>query len=470
MNLKSPLKDHARLGASSAHRWMQCPGTIRMSEGLPAIETDYQFEGTAAHALLEYAMRYEGIAGLDILLQDVQAVEIERVDGTWITWPVDQEMVAAVMMVVDVVTAEVARYLEVNPGHFIQTEAERTYSLAALAPPEAMFGTADITLRAPKRLHVFDLKYGRGVVVEVLDNEQLRMYLVGAIVDAGLAAPADVWAALTEEHDATDVGIALRGSSPVTALDVGLSLFEEFAITIIQPRAPHTHGPVRTEVVTESQVREFARELLARAADTQADDAPLVPGEHCKFCPAKGYCPALQQRAAAIAAVEFGNTSIDERPLIVRRHIDRLSIEDVAEAATQAVIVKEWLRGIELRLYSELLAGATVPGWKLVMKKGKRQWIESSEETARVLGLMGLTPDDIYEPPIVRSPAQIEKIIGRGRLPKEMAPVVSSGLTVAPAWDPRTEYDPTQVESTVVQFLPVEGSPSQTDKPQTEEE
>lgn len=475
MKIKAPLKDHARLGASSAHRWMNCPGTIRMSEGLPAIETDYQFEGTAAHALLEYGMVEAGpsvnrmamddavrFAGLDAALREVESVEIERIDGSWIEWPVDDEMIQAVELVMQRVKDEVDRYLEANPKHRVEVEAEKTYSLAALAPPEAMFGTADVTMRFPRRLHVWDLKYGRGVVVEVLDNEQLRMYIVGAIVDAGLNAPPDVWMELLDKDS-----IAEGGGRDVTALDVGLSLFDDFAITIVQPRAPHTHGPVRTEVLTHQQIRDFARELLARAKDTQADDAVLVPGEHCKFCPAKGYCPALQERAKQIAAVEFGNAPIDDHPLIIQRHIDRITVEELGDAATNATVVREWLRGMEARLFKELMAGVKVPGWKLVAKKGKRQWIEGVDQAAHDLIAMGLDATEVYEPPVLKSPAQIEKIIGRGRVPKEMAAVVSSGPTVAPAWDPRAEYDLKLIDAKAFAFPPLLGS-GQTDTAQTD--
>ena len=46
-------KPHAILGASSSHRWLACPGSIRLSAGMPNTGSVYAEEGTAAHELAE---------------------------------------------------------------------------------------------------------------------------------------------------------------------------------------------------------------------------------------------------------------------------------------------------------------------------------------------------------------------------------------------------------------------------------
>ena len=40
-------KPHAILGASSSHRWLACPGSIRLSAGMPGTSSVYADEGTA---------------------------------------------------------------------------------------------------------------------------------------------------------------------------------------------------------------------------------------------------------------------------------------------------------------------------------------------------------------------------------------------------------------------------------------
>ena len=42
---------HARLSPSSSHRWMACPGSVRMEEGLPDPPSKHATEGSAAHLL-----------------------------------------------------------------------------------------------------------------------------------------------------------------------------------------------------------------------------------------------------------------------------------------------------------------------------------------------------------------------------------------------------------------------------------
>ena len=48
----SPTAEHARLGASNAERWMKCPGSVRLNEGLPRKTSAYAAEGIAAHAIV----------------------------------------------------------------------------------------------------------------------------------------------------------------------------------------------------------------------------------------------------------------------------------------------------------------------------------------------------------------------------------------------------------------------------------
>ena len=47
---------HAALGASAAHRWMRCPGSIRLSDGIEAPASTYAEEGAAAHVLAKICL------------------------------------------------------------------------------------------------------------------------------------------------------------------------------------------------------------------------------------------------------------------------------------------------------------------------------------------------------------------------------------------------------------------------------
>src|SRR3546814_20659010 len=53
------------------------------------------------------------------------------------------------------------------------------------------------------------------------------------------------------------------------------------------------------------ELLDWAVELVDAAKRTARPDAPLNPGEWCKFCPAAPTCPAFRQKALDVATAEF---------------------------------------------------------------------------------------------------------------------------------------------------------------------
>jgi len=47
------MAQHAKLSPSAAHRWMNCPGSVRMSEGELNLGSPAAMMGTAAHRIIE---------------------------------------------------------------------------------------------------------------------------------------------------------------------------------------------------------------------------------------------------------------------------------------------------------------------------------------------------------------------------------------------------------------------------------
>jgi len=57
------MAKHAALSASSSHRWMNCPPSVRLTEHIADNGSIYAAEGSEAHALCEYKLRQ--LLGMD---------------------------------------------------------------------------------------------------------------------------------------------------------------------------------------------------------------------------------------------------------------------------------------------------------------------------------------------------------------------------------------------------------------------
>lgn len=140
---------HAKLGASNAHRWLTCPGSVFAEEGVPDKSSPFAQEGTAAHELAEMALR-TGSAALDAFD--------------------DQEMADFVRIYVEYVQ----RLAQGSDSFKIETRV----SYGDWVPDG--FGTADAIVVQGDALHICDLKYGMGVRVDAEQNPQGMLYALGA--------------------------------------------------------------------------------------------------------------------------------------------------------------------------------------------------------------------------------------------------------------------------------------------------
>lgn len=366
---------HSNLGASSSYRWMACPGSVALSKDVPRKDTVFSKEGTAAHKLGEIA--YEaGMHPSNWLGEKVEDVEVTH------------DMVNAVAIYVDYL-----RDLAILDNELM---LEHKFDLSKLNPPAPMFGTSDCTCYVPHefKLIVADYKHGAGVAVEVENNTQLMYYALGAMLELGKKKKV-----------------------------------EEIEMVIIQPRAQHRDGPIRKWSCTRQDILKFAGDLIAAAQKTMVPEADLHAGKHCRFCPAQPRCPALHHEAKEIAKLEFTETA----PLVDPR---LLSAEQVGYILERADLIEDWVRSIRVHVQSELESGKNVPGWKLVQKRALRSW-NSPTEVIQWAEKIGLDKEELYDYKM-KSPAALEKVVGKKDLPKDLYSAVSSGYTLAPASDPRT--------------------------------
>lgn len=378
------------------YRWSVCPGSVRESRGVENTSSSYARLGSAAHEVGERCLKGEKQPA------EFLGQQIDLEDGGELI-PVDQEMVEAVQVYVDTVRHVWAQAkASLTMGTVL---IEHRFNLSTIY--EGLFGTCDAVVfdAEARRLHVIDYKHGEGVRVDVWQNPQLMYYALGALT----SAPKD-WR------------------------------IEEVVLTVVQPRAYHNDGPVRSYAMPAFELMEFAVDLADYAAATQDPDAPLVPGDHCRFCPAEAKCPKLQEHATAafLEAMTGGEPTADNEGEYFSEWLEKLdAIEGFCKAVREAA-------------YARALAGKPVPKWKLVAKEGRRAWV-SPEQTIAFLKAKGVAEDDMLEPPKERelkTPAQMEKLDpfkGKANAAAKMelqslAAKKSSGTTLVPESDPRPAY------------------------------
>jgi hypothetical protein len=359
------MSTHAKLSPSAAHRWLDCPGSIRMSQGTENKSGVFAAEGSAAHALaaacLERKLDPQDLIGW---LADGQtgAIFDENTtlepDGERV-FEVTEEMAEAVQTYVDT--------CRLYMGKGWEYEIEQKLDLRSVHPD--VFGTRDfIAYHAKTRsLEVIDYKHGKGVPVDVESNPQLFTYALGAAI---------------RYHN--------RGVDKVT-------------LTIVQPRCPHKGGPVRSVEYDILDLLEFRTELAAGAKATEAPDAPLHPGEHCKFCPAAAICPALREKVLATAEAEFGEPE----------KVMAMSSGQLAKVLEQKELIKDWIKRVEEFAQSEAQHGRLPTGWKLVAKRATRKWKNAEDAKTYLTTILELDDEQIYGEPMMKSPAHIESVFGK---------------------------------------------------------
>jgi hypothetical protein len=350
---------HSKIGASSMYRWQKCPGSVRLCDKIGHTRSsEYAEAGTRAHAI-----------AADILSGKIRACP----KGT------DPDTIEAISCYTDVVFEG----LKEEPG---QIWVEQKFVLSELHPD--LFGTADVVTYHPKSalLRIYDYKHGQGISVEVENNPQLLYYALGALY-------------------------MVKGTIPVS----------EVEMVVVQPRCPHAAGPIRRWRVPAITLIDFAADLLEAVKRTEAKDAPLVPGEHCRFCAAAGMCPALHKNAITLAKEQFSPAA-------------PFQSDKVAEVLAWLPTLESWIHAVREYAYREATRGRVPKGWKLVQKRARRKW-KNEIAAAEQLLKSGLRETDIFVSAL-KSPAQIEKTVKAGVL-EGLVVSESSGYTLVTEKDSR---------------------------------
>lgn len=398
-----PPSLHAVLGASSAHRWLVCTPSARLSEKLTARfgaePSPYAAEGTKAHALAEIKVRlafYEA-DGMTAARHSRMTPE-EQADYLGINrfryaalreelGDIPRDMEQATDSYCDIVMEKYLRARETDPGARLYLEQRLDYS--DWAP--SGFGTGDALVVSDALLEVCDYKHGKGIPVNAAGNQQLRLYGLGALAKFG-----------------------------------ALYDFTQVRTTIIQPRL----DSVSEETLTVAELLNWAdTEVRERARQAWNGTGDFVPGEHCRFCAAKAVCSA--RVAEALKMFQYG---LEAPGLIPDEQIPAiLGLLDTAE---------DWIRDIRAYAETQALRGQVWPGYKLIRgKRPNRRWSDPEEVRAQLL--RAGYPTDQFEETKLKPVGEIEKALGKKAFNALVGGLVFQGegkLTLVPESDKRQEF------------------------------
>ena len=416
-------ENHSKFSASAAARWMSCPGSMVLTAGLPDKGSSYARQGTAEHAVLEWCIQHPGLTAIDYTMRVGTAVDV---DGHGINIASD-DSVGAVNTALDAIR-------EITAGaELLLAETRVNYSKWLGVPHDDAWGTADCIAIRGNELIVMDYKSGRGEEVDAEDNEQLKLYALGALTAYGDIA------------DITHARLVIlqpRIKSAPSEWRIDIDDLVAWGI-----------GRARSGAASVINAENLKGNRIGTMVDSQWNATFLHPGEKaCRWCKAKATCPALR---GEVLGTVFDNTPASPEEF---DEVDVHQAKDdgpawLAACMAKADLIEDWLKAVRAEVERRLLAGQPVPGYKLVQgKQGNRAWSDKAEAEKLLREVFRLPIEKAYDLALI-SPTSAEKLakagdIGPRQWTRAEALIVrpAGKLSVAPLADKRPAVDVVAVQ------------------------
>lgn len=376
-------KDHTNISPSQAYRFFNCPGSVQAQAKIDIVEpsSNAALEGIAIHELAAKCLKKD----IDPYEFVGDTIEVKDNFGDVHEFDVTDDFAFAVRMYRNTILN--ALDLHGVPQSALQVETKcKIPEIDKYAQ-----GTVDCSFIASDTLYVFDLKGGRGVIIDPKENLQCMYYALRPYLDAKM-------------------------------------FISKVVITIVQPRAKEGNF-IKTwdentdgNPLTPARLEKFALELKEAIAKTRVKNPEFKAGSWCRWCRAEGNCPVNSKEIQS----QVQNLS----PQIAGSFpsLTTITPEQLGNALPALEAIKGVLENLYGYAFSLASKGIDIPNYSLVRGRKNRRYISEQDVIDEFEGEYG---DDIYKPKEIRSPAQLEKLVGKDELAK-FVEVPEGGLKLVP--------------------------------------
>lgn len=350
---------HAILSPSSASRWLSCTPSARLEQQFPDTAGEAAKEGTLAHALAELLLSFK----LGKITKQKYTASLKKIQRDPL-YTADMQA-----HIDDYVVYVMERISEASASGSVVVRLEEKLNLTEWIPEG--LGTADVAIIADGTLDVIDLKFGKGVPVDAFENKQMMIYGLGA------------YSLFSLSYDIRNV-----------------------RLSIFQPRIDN----YSTYEISVDELMLWADSEMAPKAKAAFDGTgSFAPGEHCRFCKARGACKALAEHNLVIAKHDF-------------KAVELLSPEEIADILDRASSFKNWIKGVEDYALEQALQGVKWPGYKLVEGRSNRAYLDEQQVADKLIAA-GISEDKIFKKSLLTI-TNMEKSLSKAVFNDLLSPLV----------------------------------------------
>lgn len=388
---------HAYLSASSAERWLHCPGSARLAALFPETHSDAAAEGTLAHSMAQHMIEHAYGEMNDETYEKVMAEDTEAVTKFYkehkdMTGSADA-MKRILEPYVDYCMAEFEKLKKEDGASVLMTEQRVDFSEYV---PQG-FGTSDVVLIGDRKIVVIDLKYGKGVTVRAQNNPQIRLYAIGAL-------------------DLFD----------------GIYEFTTVKAVIYQPRLDN----VTEEELPAEELKTWAEQVVKpKAKEAAGEHASICPGPWCDdhFCPAAARC---KTRANWILKMQ----QFVKDP-------ELLTDDEMGEVLSRLDALQSFAKKATAYAIDAISNGHPIKGYKIIEGRSQRKYADEDKVAAAAMAA-GYDEAVIYNKKIIgitdmtslMGKKQFEAVLGKLVIKPQEAP------KLAPETDPHPAFTPTPTD------------------------